>query len=115
MQWLEKEGADVPDALKDDKDALSEMVHDLIELKAGIPLDPGFVTPLPKDQWPTPPNLDRTSHNQLAAWMSVSLYPVADAHSVRPLLEACTKAELAAMLEGTRPLPDTSHLPAANS
>ena len=43
VQWLEKEGADVPDALKDDKDALSEMVHDIIELKAGIPLDPGFL------------------------------------------------------------------------
>ena len=43
VQWLEKEGADVPDALKDDKDALSEMVHDIIELKAGLPLDPGFL------------------------------------------------------------------------
>jgi len=43
VQWLEKEGADVPDALKDNTDALFEMVHDLIELKAGIPLDPGFL------------------------------------------------------------------------
>jgi len=40
VTWLEKEGANVPDALKDNTDALFEMVHDIIELKAGIPLDP---------------------------------------------------------------------------
>ena len=72
----------------------------------------GSVVPLPKDQWPTPPNLSRTTRNQLAAWMAVSLYPVEHVHAVRPLLEAHTKNELIEMLDGTRPLPDTTHIPA---
>jgi hypothetical protein len=72
----------------------------------------GSVVPLPKDQWPAPPNLSRTTRNQLAAWMAVSLYPVEHVHAVRPLLEAHTKNELIEMLGGTMPLPDTSHIPA---
>jgi hypothetical protein len=38
VTWLEKEGANVPEELKDNTDALFEMVGDVIKLKAGQPL-----------------------------------------------------------------------------
>jgi hypothetical protein len=39
VTWLKKEGANVPEELKDNTDALFEMVNDVIKLKAGQPLD----------------------------------------------------------------------------